>query len=120
MRVVCFVTSLLMLFAAGCSEPKSSATVSPEVLVRQGAPVVDVRTVREYNANHVRGTTNVPIDELAARIGQVAPDKKAPILVHCQSGGRAANAAKQLRSMGYKQVVDLGSLANARKVVEGQ
>ncbi len=120
MRIACVLAFLLAVVVLGCREPKASANVSPETLVRQGALVLDVRSSREYNANHLRGTTNVPIDELAERISKVAPDKNAPLLVHCQSGGRSSAASQQLRSMGYKQVVDLGSLANARKVVEGQ
>jgi len=109
-----------MLGVVGCSQPKSSAPETPQALLKHGATVVDVRTVREYQANHVQGTTNVPLDELEKRISAVVPDKSAPVLVHCQSGGRSAAAAKTLQSMGYKQVVNLGSLANARKVVEGQ
>jgi rhodanese-related sulfurtransferase len=120
MRITTWLFSLLLLSVAGCSQPKASQTDSPESLIRHGAPLVDVRSSREYQISHVQGSTNLPIDELERRIGEVAPDKKAPVLVHCQSGGRSAAAAQKLQSMGYKQVVDLGSLANARKVVEGQ
>jgi len=120
MRITLCLVSLLLVSAAGCSQPRSPQTVSPGSLIRHGAPLVDVRTTREYQISHVQGSTNLPIDELERRIGDVAPDKKAPVLLHCQSGGRSATATQKLQSMGYKNVVDLGSLANARKVVEGQ
>lgn len=112
--------AVLFLVAVGCSQPKSAPGDSPQSLVRRGAPLVDVRSPREYQIGHVTGSTNLPIDELEKRIAEVAPDKQAPVLVHCQSGGRSAAATQKLQSMGYKNVVDLGSLANARKVIEGQ
>ena len=120
MRVTTRLFSVLLLLVVGCSQPKAPATPSPAVLIQHGAPVVDVRTSREYQASHVQGSTNVPLDELERRIVEVAPDKNAPVFVHCQSGGRSAAATQKLQSMGYKKVVDLGSLANARKVVEEQ
>jgi len=120
MRITTHLLSLLLIVAAGCSQPKTSAPSSPALLIQHGAPLVDVRTSREYQASHVRGSTNLPLDELERRIVEVAPDKNAPVLVHCQSGGRSATATQKLQSMGYKKVVDLGSLANARKEVEGQ
>lgn len=106
----------------GCAERSKTARLSEaeiRALVERGTPVVDVRTPREYTIRHVAGSTNLPLDELEERIGQVAPDRKAPLIVHCQSGGRSAAAKESLEKIGYRQVIDLGSLAHAREVLEG-
>lgn len=114
--------AILPLLLAGCGSAGSStsSTDAQSKAYARKSVVVDVRTPEEYSAGHVRGSTNVPIDEIRQRIGSVVPDKNAPIMVHCQAGGRSARASKELRSMGYKNVVDLGSLAHAREVVEGK
>jgi phage shock protein E len=106
----------------GCTEPAPSGDLTrSEIrnLAEQGTPVVDVRTPREYRIRHVPGSTNVPIDELEQRISEVAPKKEKPVIVHCQSGGRSAAAKETLQELGYRQVIDLGSLANAREVLKG-
>ena len=113
-----FLTALfLAVVVAGCaSKQPSSATVA-------NAPdgtVIDVRTPEEYATGHVRGSTNVPLSELPTRIAQVMPDKTAPVMVHCQAGGRSARAKAALDKMGYTNVKDLGSLANARAEIEGK
>jgi phage shock protein E len=96
------------------AEPGSPPASMPKLLV------LDVRTPEEFNGGHVAGAVNVPLDELPMRISQVAPQKDAPLAVHCQSGGRSARAKKLLDSRGYTQVQDLGSLAHARQVLEGK
>ena len=68
---------------------------------------------------YIAGSTNVPVSEIAERIGEVVPDKKTPVLVHCQSGGRSAAAAAILAQNGYK-VRDLGSLQNARSLLQAK
>jgi hydroxyacylglutathione hydrolase len=69
-------------FAALAAEPN-----------RTDLTVVDVRRNDEFGESHVRGAVNVPVHELAARIGEL-PD--GPIWVHCASGYRASVAASIL------------------------
>lgn len=86
-------------------------------LLQSGAKVVDVRSPEEFNSGHVKGAVNIPLGELGPRIGLVAPDKSAPLLVHCLSGGRSAIAKGALRRQGYTQVHNLGSLRRARQII---
>ena len=55
---------------------------------------IDVRSASEFAAGHIPGATNIPLNELEARLGDVA--KKKPVLLICQSGTRAAMAAELL------------------------
>jgi phage shock protein E len=106
---------------AGCAQPQPTVHVTASAPDPARKPVViDVRTPEEYEISHIAGTTNVPVDQVAQRIASVVPDKTAPIQVHCRSGGRSARAAKTLKDMGYTNVQDLGSLANAKQVLEGK
>lgn len=77
----------------------------------QKALVLDVRTDEEFNARHIEGAVNIPVDDLQQRLAEL-PDKKRPIIVYCRSGGRSARAEKLLTAAGYTHVKDLGGIGN--------
>ncbi len=83
----------------------------------QGAVFVDVRTLPEWSAGHLRGALHLPLADLEARAASALPDRNRPIVIYCQSGGRAVTAERQLRQLGYTQVTamrgGIGSLAQA-------
>jgi len=79
-------------------------------LVEQGALLLDVRTPGEYADRHLPGAVNIPVQELAARLGEVGA-KDRSVVVYCRSGHRSANAAAMLRQAGYAQVHDLGAMS---------
>ena len=63
------------------------------------AVVVDVRRAAEVKAGHVPGSLHVPHTRLAARLDEVPRGR--PLVVHCQSGARAAVASAFLASQGH-------------------
>jgi rhodanese-related sulfurtransferase len=69
--------------------------------------ILDVRTPEEFAAGHVPGARNVPYDALAGRLGELAIAPGSEIVVHCQSGVRAAKAERVLADAGYTNVRDL-------------
>lgn len=105
------------LSAGGAESGKLSEKQGRELL-NQGAVVIDVRTPEEYAAEHAVGSTNIPVDQISKRIGEVVPNKSTAVLVHCQSGRRSASALKTLRASGYTNAWDLSSLKNAQKLTK--
>ena len=87
-------------------------------MLQAGAKVVDVRSPEEFDSGHVNGAVNIPLDELGQRIARIAPDKSAPLLIHCLSGGRSAIATNSLRRSGYTRAQNLGGLGRAKRIVE--
>jgi phage shock protein E len=79
-------------------------------LVKEGARLVDVRSPGEHASGHIKGSLNVPVQELSARIAELG-DKAKPVVVYCASGMRSASAAGMLRRAGFKDVHDLGAMA---------
>ena len=89
-------------------------------MLARGGVVIDVRSASEYASDHLPQAVNIPINELADKIGKAVPDKSTPVLLHCLSGSRSAAGCNTLRDLGYTEVENLGSLGRARQVVGGK
>ena len=74
-----------------------------------GAVLLDVRSRGEFAGGHIPGSRNLPLKDLE-RVEEIAPDKGTSVFVYCQSGGRSNQARRELQSMGYTDVRDLGGL----------
>ena len=46
-------------------------------LVRQGAIILDVRSKGEYSGGHIKGSINIPVDQLKSNLSRL-PDKQKP------------------------------------------
>ena len=84
-----------------------------------GALVIDVRSVEEFQRDHLSVAVNIPLGELQENLPRSVKEKNQPVLVHCLSGGRSAIAKRQIKLMGYPNVFNLGSLARAKQIVNG-
>jgi rhodanese-related sulfurtransferase len=67
--------------------------------------VLDVRNLNEYEASHLRGALNIPVDELRFRLDEVPRDR--PLIVHCRSGFRSYLALRILKQNGFEKVRNL-------------
>ncbi len=103
----------LFLFIRASSFAKPDAA---RALLAQGGKLIDVRTSGEYAGGHVAKAVNVPLDQLGARIAQVAPDKASPLLLYCASGARSGAGVRILKGMGYTNVANLGGHGRAQHI----
>ena len=76
-------------------------------LVKEGAVIIDVRTKGEYGYGHIRGSVNIPVDQLHKNLNKLK-DKKRPIITCCESGMRSASAKGILTSNGFANVYNGG------------
>ena len=65
----------------------------------QNGTIVDVRTPSEFMGGNVAGSTNIPLQELSARVDEFKT-MKAPVVLCCASGGRSGMATQILQSEG--------------------
>lgn len=77
-----------------------------KTLVKNGAKVLDVRTRAEYASGHIKGSINVPLNELGKLPKNIKPGDS--IITCCASGMRSAAAKSQLKSMGFEKVYNGG------------
>lgn len=81
-------------------------------LLAVGALLVDVRTPGEFSTGHVRGSRNIPLDQLPRHYDTLRKSGK-PVIFVCASGGRAGRAAAMAKQNGI-EAYNAGSWVNLR------
>jgi phage shock protein E len=106
-----WVAALIVTLGVGAGCTRGAAAPSdPHALVASGARLVDVRTREEFAAGHIAGAVNIPVDELATRLGELGA-RDHDVVVYCASGMRSASAARLLARAGFTSVHDLGPMS---------
>jgi len=77
------------------------------------APVFDVRKGSEYEAEHLEGAHNTPLNFLNDHLAEFPKDQ--PFYVHCAGGYRSMIAASILKSRGFHNLLDISGGFDAMK-----
>lgn len=72
---------------------------------REKGLLIDVRTPQEYNLGTIKGSINIPVDEIRERLDEIPENKD--IYVFCQVGLRGYLASRILMQKGYRTVKNL-------------
>jgi rhodanese-related sulfurtransferase len=86
------------------SEPTTTDVSVAEArnLQQHGAQLIDVRESSEFAAGHARGARNIPLSQLANRMGELHTD--GTVLLICQSGSRSRTAQTLLERQNVRNV----------------
>lgn len=63
---------------------------------QEGLIILDVRSKEEFDAGHIEGAIQIPVEELKNRIDEIEEYTDAPLLVYCRSGSRSSKAVNIL------------------------
>ena len=97
-----------LLWPALAMRGKRASVLEVTQLINRGkSTIVDVRSAVEFAGGHLPGAKNIPLAELASRIGELDKMKSKSIVVVCQSGTRSARAAGVLGKAGFDDVINL-------------
>jgi rhodanese-related sulfurtransferase len=77
--------------------------------------IIDVRTASEYQRDHLKGAIHIPLQQINNEIPNLSA-KKRPIIVHCQSGIRSAQAASILKKNGL-EAINGGGISKMKKLL---
>jgi len=83
-------------------------------LITNGAIIIDVRTKGEYAGGHVKGSVNIPLDQLSGNLKKIK-SKEHVVITCCASGMRSGSAKNFLKSQGYTNVHNGGSWHNLKQ-----
>ena len=88
---------------------------SIEEYLKEGAVVIDVRTVQEFQDGHVKSSKNIVLNNIPSKIAEIkAMNKK--IIAVCRSGARSGQATSFLKQNGI-DVINGGPWQNVAKFV---
>jgi len=113
--VVALVIFLILQTAGGnnSSLPGTIGVSEAYDLYQNGAFVLDVRTLEEWNEYHAPNTTLIPLDQLPSRLSEVPRDSQ--VVVVCRSGNRSQQGRDILLNAGFEQVTSMtGGLSEWR------
>lgn len=103
------IVILLALSLVGCSTKENkdvnSSNDYKQIMEEKEYIVIDVRTKEEYDEGHVKGSINIPYDEIN-KDSEIAKEKV--VFVYCRSGVRSKKAYETLKGLGF-EVYDLGA-----------
>ena len=108
-----FAMLLVMLSLTACSQEQ------PDMKQwLQNGVVIDTRTVEEFNSGHIPQATLIPYDQIQQRIASAVPNKETPVLLYCRSGRRAGIAEKELKKLGYLNVINVGGYEDMQSFMQ--
>lgn len=107
------ILALSLLLFINCSNGQNAKTnvdanaFNELVKASHQAQLIDVRTPEEFAKGHLINALNFDWNgnEFDKQVSSL--NKEASVFVYCLSGGRSAGAAAQLRSAGFKNVIEL-------------
>ncbi|MEL6865988.1 MAG: MBL fold metallo-hydrolase [Bacteroidota bacterium] len=70
--------------------------------------VLDVRKPNEWEAEHIEGSQNFPLDFINRKMGEISREQH--YYTHCRSGYRAIVAASILKARGFEQLTSIQGL----------
>ena len=82
-------------------------------LIEDGATLLDVRGKEEFASFNLKGSINIPLDDLEDDLSKL--ENKKYIIVYCNTGENSAKAKELLNSLGIKSVITGGSYSDVEK-----
>ncbi len=118
LKTLCFFTCLTLIapsaMAGGSeTEQQKEQTSKSEIkgdieaasvgweLLEEGALLIDVRSVKEFESGSIEGSLNIPHTNTDALAQAIGSDYERKVVVYCRSGRRSGLAQKNLEKLGY-------------------
>ncbi|MEZ5096531.1 MAG: rhodanese-like domain-containing protein [Nocardioides sp.] len=90
-----------------------SVGTARELIANPATLVVDVRSPGEFHSSHIPGSINLPVDQLDLHLRRIVNAAGGTMVLVCQGGGRAEQAASKLGGAGLSDMVVLAGGMNS-------
>lgn len=85
-------------------------------LIKNGAVILDVRTEKEFETEHIVGSQNISLGTIRERYAELDPDTT--YITVCSHGLRSVKAEHILKEKGLKKVYNGGAWSDLQKSLE--
>lgn len=108
------ITAFILLTVILKIYSQSKPVKMTELLTKSPGIVIDVRTNSEWNSGHYKDAIHLDWNNGDFKKESIKFDKNKTYYLYCAAGGRSGQATEYLKSMGFKNVVNLGGYSNLR------
>lgn len=78
--------------------------------------IVDVRSPWEFEAEHIPGAVNIPLEEVPAKANEFKTAEQ-PVVFYCRSGNRSGMAVQILKQSGVNNIYNGGGLSDMQSLL---
>lgn len=102
------ITALILIVVYALYKTYQRAHIDKglDVLIAEGAVILDVRTTAEYEDGHISGSLHIPLSKL--RTAFVSLDTGKTYITCCSHGLRSVRAVELLKERGFRNVYNGG------------
>lgn len=94
-----------------------SACASGKLSMDNVTAIIDTRTAEAFDSSHIVGAVNIDIELGDFIITAVSIKKEGAVYIYGETLEQAALAVEYMRDLGYPNVVNLGTFADAQNVL---
>ncbi len=76
-----------------------------QMLDHEDVVLIDVREQWEYEGQHIKGATLIPMSEIEERLAEIPTDKT--VILTCRSGHRSGEIFSYLEERGYDNTINM-------------
>lgn len=95
------------LQGAGRGVKRVSPLDATQLINREDAVVLDVRTDGEFNQGHIVNAVHIPQKQVIEQLEKLRKYRDRPIIAACRTGQMAGSVCNVLRKNGFEQVYNL-------------
>lgn len=86
--------------------------------LKRGAFIIDVRSSSEFASGHIKGSKNIPLNQIHSQVDKIKKTGK-PVIVCCASGMRSSQAKSILASNGV-ETINGGGWYSVESIIQNQ
>jgi rhodanese-related sulfurtransferase len=87
-----------------------------EKIIQEGAMLIDVRSQNEFVQGNVKGSVNIPLDQIENNLHQFKGNTN--IVVFCRSGNRSGQAKLILNKNGFDNITNGGTWRTIQDILK--
>ncbi|WP_326983549.1 rhodanese-like domain-containing protein [Chryseobacterium sp. MYb264] len=87
-----------------------------DTLIKKGAVILDVRTEKEYETDHINGSINISLGTIRERYTEL--DRNKTYITVCSHGLRSVKVEHILKEKGFKHVHNGGAWSDLQKSLD--
>ena len=121
MKNLCLISLIFILIITGCGSNSnknfnSDGTISymyaKELVINNGAILVDLDTKDVFDSSHIDGSISMPINNISEDSASKNFTDSNNIIIEYSSNGNNDEGISKLKKLGYKNIYDLGKSDN--------